>query len=91
MRAERSRPIVEALKPWPGARLCRLSGSPRLAGAAPYAPPLGNGLTHCLDDGRIEPDSNAVERMIRPIALNRKNAFFAGFDEGAANWGIAPP
>jgi hypothetical protein len=31
-----------------------------------------------LDDGRIEIDSNVVERSIRPIALNRKNALFAG-------------
>ena len=31
-------------------------------------------------------DSNAVERTIRPIALNRKNALFAGHDAGAANW-----
>ena len=33
-------------------------------------------------------DSNAVERTIRPIALNRKNALFAGHDAGAENWGI---
>jgi len=33
-------------------------------------------------------DNNAVERTIRPIALNRKNALFAGHDAGAANWGI---
>ncbi|WP_340252206.1 transposase domain-containing protein, partial [Sulfitobacter pontiacus] len=39
-----------------------------------------------LDDGRIELDSNAVERTIRPIALNRKNALFAGHDAGAQNW-----
>ena len=35
-----------------------------------------------LDDGRIEIDSNTVERSIRPIALNRKNALFAGSDGG---------
>jgi transposase len=29
-----------------------------------------------------------VERTIRPIALNRKNALFAGSDEGGANWAI---
>ena len=29
-------------------------------------------------------DSNNVENLIRPIALNRKNALFAGHDEGAA-------
>ena len=33
-------------------------------------------------------DSNAVERTIRPIALNRKNALFAGHDDGATNWGV---
>ena len=33
-------------------------------------------------------DNNAVERTIRPIALSRKNALFAGHDAGAANWGV---
>ncbi len=32
------------------------------------------------------PDNNTVERTIRPIALNRKNALFAGHDAGAENW-----
>ena len=32
-------------------------------------------------------DSNKVENLIRPLALNRKNALFAGHDEGAAAWG----
>ena len=39
-----------------------------------------------LDDGRIDLDNNAVERAIRPLALNRKNALFAGSDEGGDNW-----
>ena len=34
---------------------------------------------HC----RIEIDTNTVERSIRPLALSRKNALFAGSDEGA--------
>jgi transposase len=29
-----------------------------------------------------------VERTIRPIALNRKNALFAGHDAGAENWAV---
>jgi hypothetical protein len=33
-------------------------------------------------------DSNTVERSIRPIALNRKNALFAGSDDGGDNWAI---
>ena len=32
-------------------------------------------------------DSNNVENLIRHIALNRKNALFAGHDEGGAAWG----
>jgi transposase len=32
--------------------------------------------------------SNAVERTIRPIALNRKNALFAGSDGGAEHWAV---
>jgi IS66 C-terminal element/Transposase IS66 family len=39
-------------------------------------------------DGRIEIDSNIVERAIRPIALNRKNALFAGSDGGGEHWAI---
>ena len=31
-------------------------------------------------------DNNSIERAIRPIALNRKNALFAGHDAGATNW-----
>jgi transposase len=45
-----------------------------------------DGLTCFLDDGRIELDTNIVERSIRPLVLNRKNALFAGHDQGAENW-----
>ncbi len=38
-----------------------------------------------LTDGRVEIDNNTVERTIRPIVLNRKNALFAGHDAGAEN------
>lgn len=37
---------------------------------------------------RSKPVINAVERTIRPIALNRKNALFAGHDAGAQNWAV---
>ena len=37
---------------------------------------------------RIEIDTNVVERAIRPIALNRKNALFAGSDQGGIHWGV---
>jgi hypothetical protein len=46
------------------------------------------GLIRFLDDGRIEIDSNVVERFIRPIALGRKNHLFAGSDGGGEHWAV---
>ena len=46
-----------------------------------------DGLQTFLMDGRVEIDSNRVENLIRPIARNRKNALFAGHDEGGIAWG----
>jgi transposase len=59
-----------------------------LADAIRYALSRWEGLTRFIDDGRIELDNNAVERSIRPITLNRKNALFAGSDGGAQHWAI---
>ncbi|WP_280951791.1 IS66 family transposase [Rhizobium chutanense] len=56
------------------------------AEAIRYALSRWDGLTRFIDDGRIEIDSNVVERSIRPIALNRKNALRAGSDAGAEHW-----
>jgi len=36
-----------------------------------------------LMDSRVEMYSNRGENLIRPIALNRKNALFAGHDKGS--------
>ena len=47
-----------------------------------------DGLILFLTDGRIEIDNNTVERTIRPIALSRKNALFAGHETGAQNWAM---
>ncbi|WP_283808806.1 IS66 family transposase [Bradyrhizobium canariense] len=53
-----------------------------------YALRHWDGLTLYLDDGRIEMDTNAVERTMRPIKLNAKNSLFAGCDEGAESWAV---
>lgn len=67
--------------------LARIPKKGALAEAIRYGLKRRQGLTRFLVDGRIEMDTNPVERLIRPIALNRKNALFAGSDEGGANWG----
>jgi transposase len=88
VRQERSRPVLEALEPWLRAKLALISQKTKLAEAIRYALSRWEGLTRFVEDGRIEIDSNVVERAIRPIALNRKNALFAGSDGGAAHWAV---
>jgi transposase len=87
-RQERSHPILDALEPWLREKLALISQKTKLAEAIRYALSRWDGLTRFLDGGRIEIDSNIVERVIRPIALNRKNALFAGSDGGAENWAV---
>ena len=87
-RTERSRVIVDDLRVYLDARLRQVSAKSKLAEAIRYALTRWDGLTRFVDDGRIEMDSNTVERSIRPLALNRKNALFAGSDEGGENWAV---
>lgn len=86
VRQEHTKPLVEEMKAWLGQQLARVSGRSPMAEAIRYGLSHWDGLIRFLDDGRIEIDSNTVERSIRPIALNRKNALFAGSDEGGSNW-----
>jgi transposase len=46
------------------------------------------GLCLFFDDGHVEIDNNVGERSIRPLALTRKNALFAGSDGGAEHWAV---
>jgi len=88
VRQARSRPVVEALEPWLKTKLTLISQKSKLAEAIRYALSRWAGLSRFLDDGRIEIDNNVVERAIRPLALTRKNALFAGSDGGAAHWAV---
>jgi transposase len=86
VRQARSRPLVEDLFAWFEAQLTRLPGGSPTAKAIRYALNHREGLVRFLDDGRIEPDTNTVERAIRPLCLSRKNALFASGDDGGARW-----
>jgi transposase len=81
-----SRGLVVEFRSWLEAQLAKLPGRGPTAEAIGYALNHWSGLVQFLDDGRIEIDSNCVERSMRPIALSRKNALFAGSDEGGENW-----
>ena len=87
-RVELSRPLVEALHLLLELQLPQLPGRGRLAEAIRYGLGRWGALTRFLDDGRIDLDTNPVERAIRPVALGRKNALFAGSDGGAQRWAM---
>ena len=89
VRDERSRPIVEALHTWLHQHIDRVSAVSDLAKAMRYAIRHWPGLVVFLDDGRVEMDTNVVERALRPSVLTRKNALFAGSDGGARHWALA--
>jgi transposase len=88
VRRTRTAPLMEALN----ARLTAMAGqlfsqSP-LAGAINYALNHWDGLTLFLSDGRVEVDTNTVERSMRPIAMGRRNSLFSGSEGGAESWAI---
>jgi len=88
IRQQKTKPIIAELESWLRAKLELISQKTKLAEAIRYALSRWAGLIRFIDDGRIEIDSNVVERSIRPIALNRKNALFAGSDAGGEHWAI---
>jgi transposase len=86
-RQTRTKPLVDDFGLWLRDQRSRISAKSRLGEKLAYISRYWGGLQTFLTDGRVEIDSNPVERTIRPIALNRKNALFAGHDEGGKNWG----
>ena len=72
---------------WLQAQRRKISSKSRLGEKLTYIHNHWDGLQTFLTDGRVEIDYNRIENLIRPIALNRKNALFAGHDEGGIAWG----
>jgi hypothetical protein len=76
VRGELARPQTASLKLWLEAEPHRMARSP-LSDAIRYTLVRWDDLCRFLDDGRIELDTDTVDRAIRPIALGRKNHLFA--------------
>ncbi len=88
VRQQKSTPKIAAFKIWLDHARTQVSVKSPTGQALKYIAKYWDGLILFLTDSRIEMDSNAVERTIRPIALQRKNALFAGHDAGAQNWAM---
>jgi len=82
VRQARAKPLADTLRSWMEATLQSLSKKRETAGAIRYALAHWRALTRYLDDGRLEIDNNAAERVLRCVAMGRKNYLFAGSYSG---------
>ena len=88
IRYQKSAQKIADFKTWLDHACGQVSAKSPTGEALKYIAKYWDGLILFLNDGRIEMDSNAEERTIRPIALQRKNVLFAGHDAGAQNWAM---
>ena len=82
VRQAQSRPLLEALQDWMQQQRRRLSGKSTLGKALQYALNRWEALARYIDDGRLSIDNNLAERLLRGIAVTRKNFLFVGSDAG---------
>jgi transposase len=83
---ETSRLLLISLKSCFEHQLTRVSAKATIADEIRHGLNHWDGITRFVDGGRIELETNIVERGTRPIVFNRKNTPFAGHDHGAENW-----
>jgi transposase len=87
-RRHRSKQIVDDLRLWLDRQLALVPERSTIADAIRYTVARWPALTRFLEDGRVELDTNSVERAIRPVVLGRKNHLLAGSDGGGHRWAV---
>jgi hypothetical protein len=88
VRQAETKPMMDALKARLEATKDGISRQSPLVEAINYTLNHWSGLTLFLDDGRLEPDTNTVERSIRSISIGKKNSLFCGDEGGGETWAI---
>ena len=87
-RQAESAPLMAQIKVVLEATLPQLSTKSSLAKVIRYMLAHWNGLVRFLEDGRLEVDTNTVERHMRSVAQGRKSSLFAGSEGGARTWAV---
>jgi transposase len=81
-RQAQSKPLLDALHDWMLQQRRRLSGKSTLGKALQYALSRWDALVRYVEDGRLSIDNNLAERLLKDIAVTRKNYLFVGSDAG---------
>lgn len=84
IRQQRSKPLLQAMHSWCEAQRRRVSSKTGLGKAFGYALARWDALSRYIDDGRLSIDNNLAERLLRGIAVSRKNFLFIGSDAAGA-------
>ena len=72
------KPILDKLHQWMQEQSLLMPPKSAILKALMYSLNRWQALTRLVDDARLPMDNNAVENLMRPIALGRKNWLFAG-------------
>jgi transposase len=82
-RQQKSRPILDKFKIWLDKTVVRVPPKTALSKAINYTLNHWKSLTNYCLDGKLDIDNNAVERIIKPFTIGRKNWLFQGNTRGA--------
>jgi len=83
IRREKSKPVMDKLGKWIAQHYDPDDKASPLSKAMGYSSRQWDALTRFIDDGAVEIDNGLSERVIRTVAIGRKNYMFAGSDAGA--------
>jgi len=82
-RKKQALPILADLRRWLDVKVLQVPESLLLGKAVKYARREWPKLLRYLDSPYLTPDSNAVERSLRPFVIGRRNWLFSGSPRGA--------
>jgi transposase len=81
-RQERAVPVLDTFEDWMAKHRLEVPPKSPLGKAFTYATNQWEALRRYTTDGRLEIDNGRSERLLRLVALGRKNWLFAGNDDG---------
>ena len=82
-RQQQSVPILKEMKEWLDTSLVQVPLTSLTGKARGYLANQWSTLTVYCEDGRVEIDSNGIERAIRPFVIGRNNWIFSDTTQGA--------
>jgi transposase len=82
LRQQHSLPLLGEFRQWLQATEHSVLPKSPIGQAMQYVLPRWDGLVRFCENGALSIDNNLSERMVRPVAIGRKNYLFMGSDNG---------